>query len=222
MWIEACIFDLDGVIVDTAKYHFLAWKRLADNLKIPFSEIDNERLKGVSRMDSLEIILEIGGRAPDKKKKEEYADLKNRWYVEYVKKMTPEEILPGSLEFINELKKENIKIAIGSASRNTPLILNQVNLTEVFDAVVDGNIVHKTKPDPAVFLTAAKMLKVKPGKCVVFEDAAAGIQAAIKAGMLCVGIGNEEVLTRAHLVVKGLFEMSLDKLFVIEKQMGYE
>jgi beta-phosphoglucomutase len=222
MWIEACIFDLDGVIVDTAKYHFLAWKRLADNLKIPFSEIDNERLKGVSRMDSLEIILEIGGRAPDKKKKEEYADLKNRWYVEYVKKMTPEEILPGSLEFINELKKENIKIAIGSASRNTPLILNQVNLTEVFDAVVDGNIVHKTKPDPAVFLTAAKMLKVKPGKCVVFEDAAAGIQAAIKAGMLGVGIGNEEVLTRAHLVVKGLFEMSLDKLFVIEKQMGYE
>ncbi len=222
MWIEACIFDLDGVIVDTAKYHFLAWKRLADNLKIPFSEIDNERLKGVSRMDSLEIILEIGKRALDKKKKVEYANLKNHWYVDYIEKMTPEEILPGSLEFIYELKKENIKIAIGSASRNTPLILNRVNLTEVFDAVADGNIVHKAKPDPAVFLTAAKMLKVKPGKCVVFEDAAAGIQAALKAGMMCVGIGNEEVLTRAHLVVKGLYEMSLEKLCVMEKQLGYE
>jgi beta-phosphoglucomutase len=222
MWIEACIFDLDGVIVDTAKYHFLAWKRLADDLKIPFSEIDNERLKGVSRMDSLEIILEIGKRALDKKKKEEYANLKNHWYIDYIEKMTPEEILPGSLEFIYELKKENIKIAIGSASRNTPLILNRVNLTEVFDAVADGNIVHKAKPDPAVFLTAAKMLKVKPGKCVVFEDAAAGVQAALKAGMMCVGIGNEEVLKRAHLVVKGLYEMSLEKLCVLEKQLGYE
>jgi beta-phosphoglucomutase len=173
-------------------------------------------------MDSLEIILEIGKRALDKKKKEEYANLKNHWYIDYIEKMTPEEILPGSLEFIYELKKENIKIAIGSASRNTPLILNRVNLTEVFDAVADGNIVHKAKPDPAVFLTAAKMLKVKPGKCVVFEDAAAGVQAALKAGMMCVGIGNEEVLKRAHLVVKGLYEMSLEKLCVLEKQLGYE
>lgn len=222
MWIEACIFDLDGVIVDTAKYHYLGWKRLADEIGISFTEKDNERLKGVGRMDSLEIILELGKRKISRAKKEEYATLKNRWYVDYISRMTPEEILPGAIEFINELKKEKISVALGSASKNTPLILERVHLNHVFDAVADGNIVHKAKPDPAVFLKAAEMLGKEPRHCVVFEDAAAGVQAALNAGMLCVGIGSKEVLSGAHMVAKGLFEMRLDKLHVLEKLFGYE
>jgi beta-phosphoglucomutase len=212
MIIKGCIFDLDGVIVDTARYHFLAWKRLAEQLKIKFTEKDNERLKGVSRMDSLEIILELGNLKPDRRKKEEFAALKNKWYVDYISIMTPEEILPGSVEFIDEIRKAGIKTAIGSASKNTPLILERVGIKKLFDAVADGNIVHKAKPDPDVFLTAARMLNIEPRHCVVFEDAIAGVQAALNAGMTCVGIGSPSVLKRANLVVTGLNEMSLQKL----------
>ncbi len=219
MKVEACIFDLDGVIVDTAKYHFLAWKRLTDQIGINFTEKDNERLKGVSRMASLEIILEIGNLSIDAVAKDEYARLKNSWYVDYISKMTPEEILPGSLDFIRELKDANIPIALGSASKNTPMILKRVNLSNVFNAVADGNNVHKAKPDPEVFLTAAKMLGVKPENCVVFEDAVAGVQAAINAGMKCVGIGSTKVLTEADFVIKGLNEMNISRLRLIEKMI---
>lgn len=212
MIIKGCIFDLDGVIVDTARYHFISWKRLAEQLNIRFTEKDNERLKGVSRMDSLEIILELGNLKPDRRKKEEFAALKNKWYVDFISRMTPKEILPGCLEFIDELRKSGLKTAIGSASKNTPLILERVGIEKLFDAVADGNIVHKAKPDPEVFLTAARMLDIEPGHCVVFEDAIAGVQAALNAGMTCVGIGSPTVLTKAHMVVAGLNEMSLQKL----------
>lgn len=216
MQITACIFDLDGVIVDTARYHFLAWKRLTDQLGILFTEEDNERLKGVSRMASLEIILEIGNRRFDENRKQEYATLKNNWYIEYIKKMTPDEILPGCLPFIKELRNANFRIAIGSASKNTPMILERVGIQGLFDAVADGNIISKAKPDPEVFLKAAEMIGVKPGNCVVFEDAVAGVQAALNAGMLCIGIGSPKILTEAHFVVSGLSEMNLAKLRIIE------
>jgi beta-phosphoglucomutase len=216
---KACIFDLDGVIVDTAKYHYLAWKRLADQLGINFTGKDNERLKGVSRMASLNIILEIGNMHPDDSSKEKYAALKNKWYVDYISRMTPDEILPGSVEFIDELKKAGIKVGLGSASRNTPLILNRVGMNDLFDAVADGNIVHKAKPDPEVFLTAAKMLKVDPQYCIVFEDAVAGVEAGLNAGMICVGIGSEKILTKAHFVVSGLAMMNIGKLKEIEKRI---
>jgi beta-phosphoglucomutase len=222
MRIRGCIFDLDGVIVDTAKYHYLAWKRLSDQLGIIFTEEDNERLKGVSRMTSLEIILEIGRKKLDSNDKEKLASLKNKWYVEYISKMTPDEILPGTLEFINELKSNNIKIALGSASRNTPMILDRVNLKNVFDAVADGNSVHKAKPDPAVFIKAAEMVGIEAGRCVVFEDAVAGIEAALNAGMICVGIGEKDHLKDAHMVIKGLYEMDIKKLINLEKRLGYE
>lgn len=212
MILKGCIFDLDGVLVDTARYHFLAWKRLADELGIKFTEKDNERLKGVSRMDSLEIILELGNMKCERKKKEEFAALKNKWYVDYISRMTPDEILPGSHDFIQELRKAGIKTAIGSASRNTPMILDRVGIETLFDAVADGNVVSKAKPDPEVFLTAARMLGISPDHCVVFEDAIAGVQAALNAGMTCVGIGSPSVLTKAHMVVPGLYEMSLKKL----------
>jgi beta-phosphoglucomutase len=212
----ACIFDLDGVLVDTAKYHFKAWKRLTDKLGIDFTENDNERLKGVSRMASLEIILEIGHVKLDERKKQEYATLKNNWYIEYISKMTPSEILPGSVQFIRELKNAKIPTAIGSASKNTPMILERVGMQGMFDAVADGNNITKAKPDPEVFLKAAEMVGIKPGDCVVFEDAAAGVQAALNAGMMCIGIGSPEVLTKAHFVVPGLYEMNLEKLRTIE------
>lgn len=213
---KACIFDLDGVIVDTARYHFLAWKRLTDQLGINFNIEDNERLKGVSRMASLEIILEIGKLKLDENKKLEYATLKNKWYVEYISKMTPAEILPGSLPFINELRNAGIRTAIGSASKNTPMILERVGIKDLFDAVSDGNIISKAKPDPEVFLKAAEMVNVRPEECVVFEDAVAGIQAALNAKMKCVGIGSPAILTKADFVVPGLYEMNLAKLKTLE------
>ncbi|MBE3084674.1 MAG: beta-phosphoglucomutase [Bacteroidetes bacterium] len=216
---SACIFDLDGVIVDTAKYHFLAWKKLADQIGIIFTENDNERLKGVSRMDSLEIILEIGDRKLNNKLKHDYATLKNNWYVNYISRMTPDDILPGCLEFINELKNAGILVAIGSASKNTPMILERVGIKELFNAVADGNIVSNAKPDPEVFIKAAKMVGIEPGNCVVFEDAVAGVQAALNAGMMCIGIGSSRILSEAHYVVSGLNEMNLEKLKTIEKNI---
>ncbi len=217
MSLKACIFDLDGVIVDTAKYHYLAWKKLAVMLNIQFSRKDNERLKGVSRMASLDIILEIGKMSLDYKKREEYAALKNEWYLDYIRRMTPDEILPGSLELISELKNAGIKVALGSASRNTPLILERLGIGKLFDAVADGNVVSKAKPDPEVFIEAAKMVGAAPADCVVFEDAIAGVEAALAAGMICIGIGSEKILTDAHYVVSGLDKISLRKLRKIVK-----
>jgi beta-phosphoglucomutase len=217
MSLKACIFDLDGVIVDTAKYHYLAWKKLTVMLNIHFNEKDNERLKGVSRMASLDIILEIGRVTLDEKKKDEYAALKNEWYLDYIRRMTPDEILPGSLELISELKNAGIKVALGSASKNTPLILERLGIEKLFDAVADGNVVSKAKPDPEVFNEAARMVGVAPEDCVVFEDALAGVEAALNAGMFCIGIGSEKILTDAHYVVSGLDKINLRKLRKIMK-----
>jgi len=217
MNLKACIFDLDGVIVDTAKYHYLAWQKLAVLLNIQFNEKDNERLKGVSRMASLDIILEIGRMTLDEREKAEYAALKNEWYLDYIRRMSPDEILPGSLEIISELRNAGIKVAIGSASKNTPLILERLGIEKLFDAVADGNVVSKAKPDPEVFIKAAKMLGVAPEDCMVFEDAIAGVEAALNAGMFCIGIGSEKILTNAHYVVSGLDKINLRKLRKIEK-----
>jgi beta-phosphoglucomutase len=210
--IKAIIFDLDGVLVDTAKYHFLAWKKLADELNIDFSVDDNERLKGVSRMHSLDIILEIGCITLDNDTKLDLAQKKNSWYVEYITKLTPDDILPGVIPFIKSLKNSNIKIALGSASKNSMLILNKLNLTNYFDAIIDGTKVSKAKPDPEVFLKGAEALKVLPCQCIVFEDAEAGVEAAINAGMHCIGIGSEHILKKADLVFSGFSDIDFDKL----------
>lgn len=210
--IKACLFDLDGVIVDTAKYHYLAWKRLAKELGFDFTEEHNERLKGISRMQSLEILLEVGGLTLDEKVKMELADKKNSWYCEYIAKMTPDEILPGAKEFLELLRNNGIKIALGSASKNSMSILTNLGLVDHFDAIVDGNKVTHAKPDPEVFLLGAKELGAAPDECVVFEDAQAGIEAAISAGMYSVGIGDPKVLHKANIVVSSLKEMTLEKL----------
>lgn len=203
--VKACIFDLDGVIVDTAKYHYLAWKRLASELGFEFTEKDNEQLKGVSRMESLEILLSVGGiKIDDPKKKEELAEKKNNWYVEYISKMTEDEILPGVKEFLELLKNNGVKLAIGSASKNTMTILNRIGLANFFDAIVDGTKITKAKPDPEVFLKAAEEMNIDPKDCCVFEDAVAGIEAAKRAGMKVIGVGNPEILKDADKVVSSL------------------
>jgi len=209
---KACIFDLDGVIVDTAVYHFKAWKRLADELRIPFTEHDNERLKGVSRVRSLEIILELGGITKTPAEQQELATRKNDWYVEMINRMTPAEILPGAKAFLETCRAAGIKTALGSASKNSSTILEKINLAYLFDAVIDGNHVSKAKPDPEVFLKGAEALGIPPNECVVFEDAIAGVEAAINGGMKVVGIGRPEVLSKADLVVSGLDKISLEQL----------
>jgi beta-phosphoglucomutase len=212
MEIKACLFDLDGVIVDTAKYHYIAWKELANELGFDFTEHDNERLKGVSRMASLEILLEIGGIALPEDKKVELATRKNDRYVEYITKMEPNEILPGAKEFLMELRQNGIKTALGSASKNAMTILERLELTPLFDAIIDGNKATKAKPHPQVFLMGAQAVGCTPNQSVVFEDAEAGIEAAIAAGMRCVGIGSPAQLGKANLVVDGLHQMTLEKL----------
>jgi beta-phosphoglucomutase len=209
---NACIFDLDGVIVDTAIYHYKAWKRLANELGFDFTEENNEKLKGVSRVRSLELILEWGGVTKTEAEKEELATRKNDWYVEMINHMTPAEILPGAKEFLEACRAAGIKTALGSASKNSMTILDHINLTGLFDAIIDGNKVTKAKPDPEVFLKGAEALNALPADCVVFEDAVAGVEAAIKGGMKVVGIGSPKVLGAADLVIGGLNEMSLEKL----------
>lgn len=210
--IRACIFDLDGVIVDTAVYHYQAWKRLANQLGFDFTEEDNEKLKGISRKGSLDLILGWGGVNITENEKEDLARLKNSWYVGMISVMTPQEILPGTAEFLKSLKDNGYKIALGSASKNAGIILDKVGLTPYFDAIVDGNTVTASKPDPQVFLKGAELLRVRPGQCIVFEDALAGIEAARAAGMKVVAIGESTTLSGADLVIAGLHEMNLELL----------
>lgn len=207
-----CIFDLDGVIVDTAKYHYLAWKRLANSLGFDFSEADNEHLKGVSRVESLKIILELGAVELDQAAFDAALLAKNGWYLEYINVIGPEEILPGVREFLMAVRANGIKTALGSASKNAVLILERIALLDQFDAIVDGNKVANAKPDPEVFLNAARELGVAPSECIVFEDAVAGVQAALNANMRVVGIGTPEVLTQAHLVMPGFLNTTIAEL----------
>lgn len=210
--IQACIFDLDGVIVDTAVYHYQAWKRLANELGFDFTEAQNERLKGISRIRSLELILEWGGIHKTAAEQQELATRKNDWYVSMINKMTPEEILPGAKEFLEQVRSAGLKTALGSASKNSSTILERTGLLPLFDVIVDGNSVTASKPDPEVFLKCAAALGVAPVHCVVFEDAIAGIEAARAAGMEAVGIGDSTTLTGADAVVPNLNFMSIEKL----------
>ena len=212
MDLKGCIFDLDGVIVDTAKYHFMAWRRLAKELGFVFTLGDNEALKGVSRMASLEILLKKGGVHATEKEKEEFADRKNGWYVEFISGMTPEEILPGSVKLLKALRKEGILTAIGSASKNAGTILDGIGLRSMFDVIIDGNKIHKAKPDPEVFLKGAEEMNLSPISCIVFEDAQAGIEAAIAGGMKCIGVGNPELLGRADMVIPDLSKITIKQL----------
>lgn len=201
MKFDAFLFDLDGVIVDTAIYHYKAWKRLANELGFDIDEEFNEKLKGISRIDSLMLILQHGNLTLSETEIQAFATKKNEWYLEYISQMTSEDILPGVRAFFDDFKKYGIKCALGSASKNAPIILEKIGLLAYFDAIVDGNSVSKSKPDPEVFLLGAKLLGVENQQCVVFEDAIAGVAAAKSANMKAVGIGDASVLTNADIVI---------------------
>ncbi len=206
----ALIFDLDGVLVDTAKYHYLAWKALAEELNIPFTLRDNERLKGVSRRRSLEIILEIGGVTKSEAEQEALCTEKNDLYLTYIRRMGTDEVLPGAREFLLDARAQGYRIALGSASKNAPLILERLELADLFDAIVDGNMVSRAKPDPEVFALGGQLLGAAPEACIVFEDSVAGIQAAHNAGMAAVGIGTPEALPEANLHLPGLDSVKIE------------
>lgn len=210
--IKACIFDLDGVLVDTAQYHFLAWSRLARELGIEFTEADNERLKGVSRMRSLEIILELGGVSLSETEKADLADKKNSWFVEYLGQMVPEEIFPGVKSLLKRLREMGIKVAVASSSKNAETVLGLLHIQDAFDTVVDGTMVKNAKPDPEIFLLAARNLEVDPAECIVFEDAAAGVEAALAAGMKCIGVGSPTQLGHANRVIAKTGEFKTTEL----------
>ena len=194
---RAFIFDLDGVIVDTAKYHFLAWQKLANQLGIEFTHEHNEELKGVSRVRSLDIILELGNVQASQEDKNKWLVQKNEEYLSYLVDMDESEILPGVLKVLEYLKSKNQFIALGSASKNARPILEKTNIMPFFDAIVDGNDVSNAKPDPEVFLRAAQLVGVSNENAIVFEDSVAGIQAANIANMISVGIGDATVLHEA-------------------------
>jgi beta-phosphoglucomutase len=204
MELKAVLFDLDGVIVDTAKYHYIAWKALADRLGIYFDEEINERLKGVSRMASLDIILERSEKEYSGSEKESLATEKNDRYVAMVKQITPAEILPGVVDFLTELKAAGIRSAVCSASKSAGMIIDLLDLNSYFDAVLGGADVTKPKPDPEIFTLARDRFGLTSSECLVVEDAFAGIEAAKTAGMKALGIGDAKILTNADVVYRDM------------------
>ncbi|MNW87068.1 Beta-phosphoglucomutase [compost metagenome] len=195
---------MDGVLVDTAIYHFQAWHRLAEDLGYSFSIVDNEQLKGVSRIESLELILKWAGVEKSEAEKADLLVLKNQWYLELIEQLNPEHLLSGSLELLQKLQQKGIKIGLGSASKNAMGILEKTGIITYFDAMIDGNVVQLSKPNPEVFLKGAEVLEIAPAHCLVLEDAQAGIDAARAAGMQVIGVGLEEHLKGADLVVADL------------------
>jgi len=210
--LKACIFDLDGVIVDTAKYHFMSWQKLASDLEFIFTEKDNEQLKGISRMASLEIVLKTGSILVSEEEKIAMCKLKNDLYIEYISHLSNEDVLPGIGELLKELRNNNIKIALGSASKNARMVLDKLDITQLFDVIVDGNDVSESKPDPEVFLKGAKEMDLNPEQCVVFEDAEKGLLAAKSGQFKCIGIGKDPGLAIADLQIESTENFTLKEL----------
>lgn len=212
--IEAIIFDLDGVITDTAEFHYLAWKKLGEDLGIPFDREFNETLKGVSRTDSLERILKLGDRQNDfsEVEKDELATKKNAHYVELISNISEKDLLPGIESFLIQIKKAGIKIAMASASKNALMVANALEITSYFDHIVDAATVVNSKPDPEVFLKAAKAVSANPENCIGVEDAAAGVDAINAANMFSVAIGDSTILSHANFVLSSTEELELNRI----------
>ena len=208
---ETVIFDLDGVITDTAKYHYLAWKKITDEIGVTFDEKVNERLKGVDRIHSLEIILKNTGPHFSEAEKRRIADEKNEYYQRFVATITPEDLLPGARNVLEILKANGIKIGLASASKNAPTVIEKLQIGEFFDFMADAAKIKRGKPDSEIFLTVAENLQTEAKKCIGVEDAIAGIRAIKAAGMYAVGIGDPQVLKEADEVIKGLDEFNTDK-----------
>jgi beta-phosphoglucomutase len=212
MTYKACLFDLDGVLVDTAIYHFQAWKNLGTKFGYTLSEEQNEQLKGVSRVESLNRILDWANYSATEAQKTAWLIEKNDNYLELISNMNPSEILPGVLDFLSQIKQAGYKIALGSASKNAEIILTKTGLLEWFDLIIDGNKVSKSKPDPEVFLKGASGLGFLPTECIVFEDAQAGVEAAKAGNMKAIGIGDQEMLGQADKVIPSFEGVQAHKL----------
>ena len=212
--IEAVIFDLDGVIVTTDDYHYEAWKKIADQENIYFDREINERLRGVSRMESLDIILEKSSKIYNEEEKIELATRKNDYYKNLLENLTKEDILPGILETLNFLENKKIKTAIGSSSKNTIFILNKIGLIDKFDAIVDGTMIKNSKPAPEVFLQAAEKVGIKTEKCLVIEDADAGVEAGKRAGMRVLGVGSAKNNENADYKSENMEEFNIASIFL--------
>ncbi len=212
--LKAVIFDLDGVITDSAAYHYAAWKALADRMNIPFDKSYNEKLKGVSRMESLNLILDNakGRDAYPESMKEELATEKNEIYKEMIKAITKKDLLPGIEELLKDCKKRNIKVALASASKNAPEIIKRLEIGHYFDYMADASSIKRSKPYPDIFLNCAENLNEDPAECCGIEDSEAGIDAINTAGMLSVGVGSTEKMKKADLILKGTEELSLDPI----------
>jgi beta-phosphoglucomutase len=206
------IFDLDGVIVDTATFHYLAWKETAKGIGFDLTAEDNEQLKGVSRMESLNVILRLAGITLSENQKSAFADQKNKRYLQLVETLTPSATLPGVRTYLQSLKSRGKRVALASASKNARRVLTLLEMDTLFDAVIDGTMISRTKPDPEIFLKAAEALQLNPEICVVFEDAQNGIEAAIAAGMKVVGIGRPERLTGATVVIPDFSPLCISQL----------
>lgn len=208
MTIRGFIFDLDGVLTDTAEYHYRGWKRLTEEENIPFTREDNEHLRGIPRRESLMLILK--GRTYPEEKIQEMMERKNNYYLEYIREISPKDLLPGARELLEEIRAAGLKSALGSASKNAPDVIRRLGIADLLDAVSDGNSVERQKPAPDLFLHAAKQLGLDPAECVVTEDAAAGIEAAHAGGFHTLGLGPRERVGQAELVFDSLQGVHLD------------
>ncbi len=208
--IKGIIFDLDGVITDTSEYHYLAWKKLADKLEIPFNREKNEQFRGVSRMDCLEILL--AGKDYSAEEKRELADEKNSYYREYLQKLTAKNILPGALELIEKVKDRDIKIAIASSSKNTDTVVSNLGIKNKFAVIADGFSVARSKPEPDIFIYTAEKMRLLPEECIVIEDAESGIEAALAANMVAIGIGPAERVGKAHFRFARVADIDIDRV----------
>ncbi|WP_322821828.1 beta-phosphoglucomutase [Chloroflexus sp.] len=210
MTIQGFIFDLDGVLTDTAEYHYRAWKRLADELGIPFTHEENEALRGIPRRESLLLLLK--GRTYPEAVLSELMDRKNGYYLEFIRELSPRDVLPGARKLLQEIRAAGLKTALGSASKNAREVIERLGIAGLFDAVADGYSVTRQKPAPDLFLHAAALLNLPPSACVVVEDAEAGVEAALAGGFYVVGIGPQERVGRAHVVLPSLAEARLSDL----------
>ena len=214
--IKAFILDLDGVLTDTAEYHYRAWKQLADEEGISFSRQDNEQLRGVSRRQSLELLLREYISRYTEDDIQEMMARKNSYYVAMLEQITADDFLPGATKLLQNLRAHGLKIAIGSASKNTKTVLDRLGILNDFDAISDGHSVTNAKPAPDGFLFAAVKMGVDPGNCAVIEDAASGVQAALAANMLAIGIGPSERVGHAHLRYDSIAEIDLDEILAYQ------
>ncbi len=212
--VRAVIFDLDGVLTDTAEFHYLAWQELADAEGLTFDRAANEALRGVSRADSLRLIL--GEREVDAAEFDRMMAEKNERYVELLADMTPDDALPGAVELVDDCRARGLRTAIGSSSKNAPMVLDALGIRDRFDVLADGTTVEVAKPAPDLFLAAAHLLEVPPESCVVVEDAEAGVAAGLAAGMVVIGIGPEERVGRAHHVFASTAEVDLEAVLASE------